>query len=177
MKKLTSVLLALLLVLAMVPMAASAEEAEGNDQQTTYAVKIGEKQYETLAAALEEAKDGDTLTLLKDIVLDATGVGNNQGVLTLTKDITLDGDTHTISGENFTAQEGSSSNVASLVNVESGAVVTLRDEAFDAKGGKHGCQYQSERFFSSRVLHDRSLTNQFSLLSGARSVGAGFFAQ
>ena len=72
----------------MVPMAASAEEAEGNDQQTTYAVKIGEKQYETLAAALEEAKDGDTLTLLKDIVLDATGVGNNQGVLTLTKDIT-----------------------------------------------------------------------------------------
>lgn len=143
MKKLTSVLLALLLVLAMVPMAASAEEAEGNNQQTTYAVKIGEKQYETLAAALEEAKDGDTLTLLKDIVLDATGVGNNQGVLTLTKDITLDGDTHTISGENFTAQEGSSSNVASLVNVESGAVVTLKDVTFDAKGGKHGLNIYS----------------------------------
>ena len=53
-------------------------------------VKIGNKYYTTLAVAFEAANDGDTITLLRDIALDAT--------IKNTKKVTLDLNGKTITG-------------------------------------------------------------------------------
>ena len=45
--------------------------AEDVDKQGDYAVLIGDKYYETLAAALADAKYGDVLIFLKSVELDA----------------------------------------------------------------------------------------------------------
>ena len=60
-RKLLSVLLTLCLAFSLLPTAALAEEPADPVAQ------IGEKTYATLKAAFEEAKDGDTVTLLKDV--------------------------------------------------------------------------------------------------------------
>ena len=60
-RKLLSVLLTFCLAFSLLPTAALAEEPADPVAQ------IGEKTYATLKAAFEEAKDGDTVTLLKDV--------------------------------------------------------------------------------------------------------------
>ncbi|MCI6784620.1 MAG: hypothetical protein MR573_00740, partial [Clostridiales bacterium] len=60
-RKLLSVLLTFCLAFSLLPTAALADEAADPVAQ------IGEKTYATLKAAFEEAKDGDTVTLLKNV--------------------------------------------------------------------------------------------------------------
>ena len=60
-RKLPSVLLTLCLAFSLLPTAALADGTADPEAQ------IGEKTYATLKAAFEEAKDGDTVTLLKDV--------------------------------------------------------------------------------------------------------------
>lgn len=60
-RKLLSVLLTLCLAFSLLPTAALADGTADPEAQ------IGEKTYATLKAAFEEAKDGDTVTLLKDV--------------------------------------------------------------------------------------------------------------
>lgn len=55
-----------------------------------YVAAIGSKKYETLADAIKAAKNGKTVTLLADVA--------DCGSLTISKNITLDGGGHTISG-------------------------------------------------------------------------------
>ena len=55
MKKLFAMMLALIMVLAAVPVLAEGEE--------TYVAKIGEQKYTTLEAAVNAAKSGDTIIL------------------------------------------------------------------------------------------------------------------
>lgn len=55
-----------------------------------YVAAIGSKKYETLADAIKAAKSGKTVTLLADVA--------DCGSLTISKNITLDGGGHTISG-------------------------------------------------------------------------------
>ena len=78
MKKLFAMMLALVMVLAAVPVLAEGEE--------TYVAKIGEQEYTTLEAAVNEAKSGDTIML---------GEGKftlyNKGADTKGKDLTFIG--------------------------------------------------------------------------------------
>ena len=60
-RKLLSILLTLCLAFSLLPTAALADGTADPEAQ------IGEKTYATLKAAFEEAKDGDTVTLLKDV--------------------------------------------------------------------------------------------------------------
>lgn len=58
---------------------------------------IGATPYETLEAAIDAAKDGETVQLLKDITIDATGSTTvSQGVINILSNITLDGNGKTI---------------------------------------------------------------------------------
>ena len=81
MKKLLAIMLALIMVLAAVPVLAEGEE--------TYVAKIGEQEYTTLDEAIEAANDGDTIVLLADC--ETKGMNLN-------KDLSIDGgtDKHTV---------------------------------------------------------------------------------
>lgn len=92
--------------------------------------RIGDTCYQTLADALAHAVSGDTITLLADAVLDGSGLGNTQGVMTLTQDLILDGGGHTLTAVNLTYDAGSGSG-PNLVNIEGGARVTLRNLTLD----------------------------------------------
>ena len=63
-RKLLSILLTLCLAFSLLPTAAL---ADGEGTQTNDVAQIGSTKYATLKAAFEEAKDGDTVTLLKDV--------------------------------------------------------------------------------------------------------------
>lgn len=94
------------------------------------AAKIGTVSYATLSDALSHAVSGDTITLLEDAVLDSSGLGNTQGVLTLTQDLTIDGGGHTLSATGISYEPGSGSG-PNLVNIEDGARVVLRNLTLD----------------------------------------------
>ena len=84
------------------------------------------------ATAVGSAADGSVVELMKDITLDATGKTNTQGILTITKNITINGNGKTITAENVTK-------TPSMINVESGANVTINDLILDGKAAvKHG---------------------------------------
>ena len=63
-KKLTAMLLIMSMVCTFLPVSAMAAEA-------TPEAAIGDVQYNTLREAIDAAKDGETVTLLKDTSLDA----------------------------------------------------------------------------------------------------------
>lgn len=74
-----------------------------------------------LQAAVTSAKDGDTIILGGDVVLDGTGKGNTEGLLTIQgKNITLDGNGYTISAEKV-------SSTPSMINIQYGANVTVKN--------------------------------------------------
>lgn len=76
-KRLLSAFLAVMMVLTMAPVAFAAEDD-------------GVKSYDELVTAISEASDKDTIKLANDITLTDT--------LSITKNVTLDGQGHTISG-------------------------------------------------------------------------------
>lgn len=98
--------------------------------------------YTTLQAAIEAAQDGDTITLLDNITTGDNGKGNNEGVFTITKDLTIDGVKHKISagdGFNVTTSTTGSKQSASMFNVEEGAKVTFENLIIDGNSlAKHG---------------------------------------
>ena len=71
--------LCMMLICALVP-GAGAEDAENE-------AKIGETEYATLEAAIKAAKDGDTITILRDLTMQI----NNKAYYYIYKDITIDG--------------------------------------------------------------------------------------
>lgn len=82
-KRALSMLLAILMVLATgiaAVLPAVAEEG-GNE------ARIGETEYATLEAAIKAAKDGDTITILRDLTMQI----NNKAYYYIYKDITIDG--------------------------------------------------------------------------------------
>ena len=78
----------------------------------------GDSYYATLAGAFAAAEDGDTITLLADIALNATVVN--------TKTVTLDLAGHVLSGTCNASQ-------ASLVYVENNAELTVKDSVGEGK--------------------------------------------
>ena len=85
-----------------------------------YVAQVGSTKYESLAAAIGAAQDGDTVTLLKDIDLPATAVVKR-------KTITLDLNGKTIS--NSTDIWNESINAWSLISVRDNGDLTINDTA------------------------------------------------
>ncbi len=91
--------------------------------------------YATLAEAINAAQDGNTVTLLKDVTVSDDSKGNTQGILTITKNITLDGNGKTITSGQSTPE----SQKASVINVEGTKNVTIKNLTIDsAQKAKHG---------------------------------------
>ena len=155
MKKLMSVLLALALVLAMVPVAASA--ADGDVAQ------VGNNTYPTLQAAVEALdENGGTITLLADVELSEQ--------VTLPANTTLNGDDHTISvADDVTWSDANGSQYMLLC---SGDGITIEDVTVDAEGVAYGCV----QFYASKegTLTDVTLKNaqELGLLVNASQVTA-----
>ena len=112
-------------------------EGAGEDGvQTENAADIDGTQYATLAEAVAQAEEGATIRLLRDVELDASGLVNGQGALTLSKDLTLDGSGHTIRAKAGTfSVSGDNGTGPSLLNLQDGAEVTLRDVTFEGGTG------------------------------------------
>ena len=82
-KRALSMLLAILMVLATgIAAVLPAVAADGGNE-----ARIGETEYATLEAAIKAAKDGDTITLLRDLTMQI----NNKAYYYIYKDITIDG--------------------------------------------------------------------------------------
>ena len=97
--------------------------------------KVGDTVYTDLQEAIDEAQSGTTktVTLLKDVSVSAADFVNNQGAITITGNIILDGDTHTIS---ITSIDTGAT--PSAINIQNSANVTLKDLTIDSNGAKHG---------------------------------------
>ncbi len=105
-----------------------------NSGYTTIEARIGDTYYETLEEAIDEADDGDTVTLLKDVEISG-GSGNTTGILTITEDITLDGGT----GNYSITAVGTITDGSSMINIQDGANVTIKDLTIDSNDlAKHG---------------------------------------
>lgn len=113
--KLLSLLLCLAMLMSMVPAAYAAgtegtDVTEANGGATTDAAKVGERGFPTLAAALDNAQDGATVTLLADVTEDVT----------INKTITLD-----LGGKTLTNTSTGKATISvngGTVTVKSGAV-------------------------------------------------------
>ena len=118
MKKLFAMMLALVMVLAAVPVLAEGEE--------TYVAKIGEQKYTTLEAAVNEAKSGDTIML---------GEGKftlyNKGADTKGKDLTFIGQGADKTGWNIGAEVPNPANFGTEYNgdysFEGAGTITFRN--------------------------------------------------
>ena len=121
------------------PQADSGEES-GGAEQTGSAAEIGGTPYDTLEAAIAAAKENDVIQLRRDVELDASGLANGQGALTISKNLTLDGGGHRLFAKEGTfTVTGDNGGGPSLVNVQDGAAVTLRNITLDGGGAaKHG---------------------------------------
>ena len=142
-RRLLSAFLAVMMVLTMAPVAFAADE---NTVETSeYVAEINGTGYATLQAAIDAAKAGDTITLLKDITVDGEDKDTSRTVID--KPITLDLNDKTIkspdnmgnNGRNFVALYISAdvtinattggintgTNGAYAINVMNGATLTI----------------------------------------------------
>ena len=108
-----------------------APDAAERKFEATVTTADGTMGYKTLEEALEVAKDKDTITLLNDVTISG-GAGDTQGILTIDKNITIDGQNHRITAEN-NVQTGSS-----MINIQNGANVTIKNVKIDSENTKHG---------------------------------------
>ena len=127
----------------------------------------GTRYFSSLSEAMAAAEDGDTVELLRDTVLDATGKVNNQGVLSIDKNITLDGNGKTLTAKNVSV---SGEQGPSMINISAQTGVIVKDLVIDGRNEtKHGLNiYQSSvsvenvtvmnnRWYAA-VVHGSSLT-------------------
>ena len=121
MKKVTSILMAFVLMLTLIPTAWAEGESVGTG---TGVAMIGDATYETLADAVTKADDGATIKLLKDVAMDST--------LALNKDMTLDLNGHKITngtslGTNYLIKITKEANVSIIGNKEGSAIADARN--------------------------------------------------
>lgn len=111
------------------------ENAQGEETEIVAINETTAVTYTDLAEAISEANDGDTIRLVKNVELSGAGKNNNEGALTITKSIVLDGNNKkiTATSDTFTPAAGASeSSVASMFNVEGGAQVTFKNLTIDS---------------------------------------------
>ena len=108
-----------------------------NDESTGTYYAINErtsKVYTDLNTAISEADDGDTITLLDDVVLDGSGVNNNTGAINFTnKNLTIDGSSARYSitaGSNFGMESAwgtTAAGTSHVINITGSSNVTLKN--------------------------------------------------
>lgn len=119
---------------------------------TNMEAKIGDTCYPTLQDAIDAAGTNDvgtTIELLKEVTVSASGKQDTQGALTINKNLTINGNGHTISGTGFTATGDVGG--ASLINIGTNTVnVTLNNVKLNGgatntstAGAKHGLNINS----------------------------------
>ena len=142
------------------------ENAQGEETEIVAINETTAKTYTDLATAISEAKDGDTIRLVQNVELSGEGKNNNEGALTITKSIILDGNDKTITATNdtFTPAEGASeTSVASMINVEGGAQVTFKNLTIDSNSeAKHGLNIytsQSTERKTKVIVEDVTIQN------------------
>lgn len=122
MKKVTSILMAFVLMLTLIPTAWAEEESAGAG---TGVAMIGDTTYETLADAVTKADNGATIKLLKDVAMDST--------LVLNKDTTLDLNGHKITNgsslktADYLIKITKEANVSIVGNKEGSAIADARN--------------------------------------------------
>ena len=114
----------------------------GESTETYYAInERTSKVYTDLNDAISEASEGDTITLLDNVVLDGTGKADTQGALTIDngKTFTLNGNGNTIFAKENTFTVQTDGKGPSLINVQGNSDVTFENVMLDGKGiAKHG---------------------------------------
>lgn len=122
MKKVTSILMAFVLMLTLIPTAWAEGESAGTG---TGVAMIGDATYETLADAVAKADNGATIKLLKDVAMDST--------LVLNKDTTLDLNGHKITNgsslktADYLIKITKEANVSIVGNKEGSAIADARN--------------------------------------------------
>lgn len=122
MKKVTSILMAFVLMLTLIPTAWAEGESVGTG---TGVAMIGDATYETLADAVAKADNGATIKLLKDVAMDST--------LVLNKDTTLDLNGHKITNgsslktADYLIKITKEANVSIVGNKEGSAIADARN--------------------------------------------------
>ena len=122
MKKVTSILMAFVLMLTLIPTAWAERESAGTG---TGVAMIGDATYETLADAVAKADNGATIKLLKDVAMDST--------LVLNKDTTLDLNGHKITNgsslktADYLIKITKEANVSIVGNKEGSAIADARN--------------------------------------------------
>lgn len=170
----------------------SSENAENQDQELTADVEIdedtqvtvgdsvenpvaqiGDTEYETLEAAIASARDGETVTLLNDVVLDPTysvneepyGNGPFVPAMKITQDIILNLDNHKISWD---TSKTSSENIWYTLGffTVDGANVTLR-------GGENGTIDAEANYSNSygiNIINGGAVTVENGVYTGATTL-------
>lgn len=125
-KRVLSIVLAVAMIVGLFPIAAFADEGTTPAKAKTISV---DGTATTLAAAVSEAKSGDTIQLAANIELDAQ--------VSLPEGVTLDGQNHTISiKDDVTWSTDNSSKYMILV---SNSNVTIKNVTMDAENNAAGC--------------------------------------
>mgnify|MGYP004654237925 CR=1 FL=1 len=158
-KKLCSILLALTMVLTLLPVSALADggapASEPTPAETPVAsnvAKIGDQEYATLAAAVKEAKEGETVTLAGDVELDTR--------ISITKKITLDLAGHTIkNGSAVKAQSG-------LFVVDNDGDFTINDSSAEKTGMIDAAAHDSNLWAAVVVWPDAGKTAKLTVNGG-----------
>jgi hypothetical protein len=158
-KKWAAVLLSLVMAIAFMPAMTFADDTPDGD-----VAKIGETTYKTLPDAVAAAKDGDTITLLKD------AAGN--GVIIYAKDaktltFDFDGHTYTMNG----TPVGSTGTENQAMHFEKGGNITLKNGTLKvaAANAEFGIQNYSDltlRDFTIDAADNDKCTDALSLNNG-----------
>ena len=106
----------------------STKNADGTytAKKVTYVARIGETRYETLTAAIENAEDGDTVTLMKDVTEKVS----------ISKNLVLDLNGKTLTGENLVNSNGKNERIALTANAREvkvkNGIIDGRVNAYDS---------------------------------------------
>lgn len=164
-RRLLSAFLAVMMVLTMAPMAFAADEdAEntagdtGSSEVVSAVAKIGDTDYATLQAAIDAAKAGDTITLLKDITVDGKDIDTSRTVID--KPITLD-----LNDKTIKSPDNMGNNDHNFVALYISADVTINATIGGINTGKNGA-------YAINVMNGATLT-----INGGNYYGGGTAVQ
>lgn len=155
-RRLLSAFLAVMMVLTMAPVAFAADE---NTVETSeYVAEINGTGYATLQAAIDAAKAGDTITLLKDITVDGEDKDTSRTVID--KPITLD-----LNDKTIKSPDNMGNNTRNFVALYISADVTINATTGGINTGTNGA-------YAINVMNGATLT-----INGGNYYGGGTAVQ
>lgn len=138
-KRLLAAILSACMAMTALPAAALTALADSVEQTGNAAVnQTTSVQYATLAQAVAEAQDGQTIQLLRSENVSGAGKGKNEAAILIDDDIVLDGAGHTITAVDFT-RDGSGNPQTHILSVQNGAQATIQNLTIQGSADtKHG---------------------------------------